>query len=314
MSIRFNKSKILVVGDLMLDEYIWGNVDRISPEAPVPVVVVEKENYVLGGAANVANNLRELDVNVMAAGMVGNDANSKILKRMLEQLDIEIYGIVPDPGRVTSIKTRIMAGTQHIVRVDRELTHKINDYYEDSLITYLNNVRHNVDGVIISDYNKGVVTDSLVRTITKIFADKFISVDPTNNGYSKYEGVSILTPNKKEASLASGINIVDTNSLYKAAKIILACTHVDNLLITCGKDGMVLFEDGKDPLHIESKAQSVYDVSGAGDTVIAVFTLAAVSGFTLTQSAEIANAAAAVVVAKLGTETVSLEEINKALL
>ena len=309
MTIRFDRSKIVVVGDLMLDEYIWGNAHRISPEAPVPVVLVEKENYVLGGAANVANNLKELGADVKVAGMVGNDHNSKVLKKMLERAGIGIIGVIPDSGRVTSIKTRIMAGTQHIVRVDRELTHKINDYHESSLIKYLDNIRYEIDAVIISDYNKGVVTESLVRTITKIFDGKFIAVDPARYDYSKYKGATIITPNLNEAEYASNMFLKDDDAFELAANRLTK--HVDNVLITRGKDGMVLFENKKKPLYIESKAQSVFDVSGAGDTVIAALTLAAASGFTLAQSAEIANVAAAVVVAKLGTETVTIEEISQ---
>lgn len=308
MSIRFDKSKILVVGDLMLDEYIWGTVNRISPEAPVPIVLVEKENYVLGGAANVANNLKALDANVMIAGMVGTDDNSKVLKRMLARAGIEIYGVIPDPGRVTSIKTRIMAGTQHIVRIDRELTHQINPTYESSLVNYLDHVRNDVDAVIVSDYNKGVVTDSLVKSITKIFDGKFIAVDPAGHDYIKYKGTTIVTPNLKEAEYASNTFLTDDASFKRGAKRLLK--HPDSVLITRGRDGMVLFEEDKPPSYISTKAKEVYDVSGAGDTVIAVLTLAAASGFTLPEAAEIANAAAGVVVSKIGTATTSLEEIN----
>jgi len=311
MTVKFNRSNILVVGDLILDEYIWGIANRISPEAPVPVVLVEKENYVLGGAANVANNLVDLDANVMAAGMVGNDDNSKVLKRMLDRAGIETYGVIPDPGRVTSIKTRIMAGTQHIVRIDRELTHQINPTYEDSLVNYLDHVRNDVDAVIISDYNKGVVTDSLVKSITKIFAGKFIAVDPTGHDYSRYKGATIVTPNLKEAEYASNMFLKDDASFERAAERLTK--HIDNVLITRGKDGMVLFEKNKSPLYIPTKAKEVYDVSGAGDTVIAVLTLAVTSGFTLPGAAKVANIAAGVVVSKIGTETVSIEEINKSL-
>ncbi len=311
---NFNGCRILVAGDLMLDEYVWGEVDRISPEAPVQIVSVQSENYTLGGAGNVVNNLVSLGAKVSVAGVIGDSSDGERLLGKFTELGADTRGIIKEAGRRTTRKTRIIAAHQHVLRIDRETRKEISAQVLDMLTEFAEKTIPETDGLLISDYGKGVLTDPLLsRLIASARKHKKIVVaDPKGDNFKKYSGVSVLTPNKKEAATASGIEIKDDSLLLKAGNTLLENTGIENLLITCGKEGMVLFEPNKPPYKIRAEARQVYDVSGAGDTVVAVLGLALASGLSLQAASELANTAAGIVVGKVGTATVSREELAAA--
>jgi D-beta-D-heptose 7-phosphate kinase/D-beta-D-heptose 1-phosphate adenosyltransferase len=267
---KFERCRLLVVGDLMIDEYVWGDVDRISPEAPVQVVAVNHEDYTLGGAGNVVNNLVALGAAVAVLGVVGTGRNGTQLLDKLADLGPDTSGIIQEDGRPTTKKTRIIAEHQQVLRIDRETKKNISAQTVASIIAMAEKTIPDVDVILISDYGKGLVTRELIVNLIDIAGahGKMTIADPKGLDFSKYAGISLLTPNKREASLASGVEIADQKSLESAGSVLLERTGVDKLLITCGKDGMIFFEPGRRPLTISTEAREVYDVSGAGDTVI----------------------------------------------
>ncbi|MCG2759478.1 MAG: D-glycero-beta-D-manno-heptose-7-phosphate kinase, partial [Desulfobacteraceae bacterium] len=287
---KFNKCKILVVGDLMVDEYLWGDVDRISPEAPVQVVSVKNENYTLGGSGNVVNNLVELGAKVSVVGITGTDRHGDLLLKKLNELGADTTSVIQEPDRPTTRKTRIIAANQHVLRIDRETKREISAKTFELLTEFIEEKVSSTDLVLISDYGKGLITKSLLLKLIESAEkhNKITIADPKGLDFSKYSGVSLLTPNRKEAALAAGTEISDESSLIESGNKILDTVSIDNLLITCGKDGMILFEKNKEPYKISAKARQVYDVSGAGDTVLAVMGLALASGASLKDSAAIA--------------------------
>ncbi len=309
---NFKNRKILVIGDLVLDRYIWGKVSRISPEAPVPVVEVTNENFLLGGASNVANNIVSLEGHVTVVGIVGRDRAGDILKELLDKKGISCC--VFDDLRPTTVKTRVIAHNQQVVRFDREDKNKVSGKTLKALIEYIRKAILEHDAVIISDYKKGVVSSELVQEVVKASRpeNKFIAVDPKTGHFHCYKGVSLITPNLVEASLGSGIEIKDEKSLLKAGKILLKKLPCRAVLITRGEEGMSLFERGK-VVHIPTVARHVYDVTGAGDTVVAAFTLAYASGATMQVAALIANHAAGIVVGEVGTATATPAKIMKSI-
>lgn len=308
---KFSKCRLLVIGDLMIDEYLWGEVDRISPEAPVQVVSVEREDFTLGGSGNVANNLITLGAQVWAAGITGAGGNGRLLLDKFKQLGINTDGVIQDPGRPTTKKTRIIAANQHVLRIDRETRHEISDPINRKLIESIENTIPKIQVILISDYGKGVVTKSLVRRVVDIAKkqNKIIIVDPKGLDFRKYEGVSIITPNKKEASLAAGMDIFNDQDINVAGRALKKALGVNSILITCGKDGMVLIEKDRDPYKITARARQVFDVSGAGDTVVAMMGLALASGAKVREAVSIANTAAGIVVGKVGTATITRQEL-----
>jgi len=312
---KFDRCNLLVVGDLMLDEYLWGEVDRISPEAPVQVVSIKNEDYAMGGAGNVVNNIVALGAKVTAAGVIGTGRNGQILLDKFKDLGVDTAGIVQEPGMPTTQKTRIIASHQHVLRIDRETDKTISDSTIDKITRFIEDKIADVDVVLISDYGKGLITETLLsRLISAAQKHKKITIaDPKGLDFSKYSGVSLLTPNKKEAALASGVEIVDESTLFKSGHKILQTVGLDKLLITCGKDGMVLFGQNREPYKVKAKARQVYDVSGAGDTVLSVFGLAIASGASFKNAMSIANTAAGIVVGKVGTATISRQELATAL-
>jgi len=312
---KFDTCNLLVVGDLMLDEYLWGEVDRISPEAPVQVVSIKNEDYAMGGAGNVVNNIVALGAKVTAAGVIGTGRNGQILLDKFKDLGVDTSGIVQEPGMPTTQKTRIIASHQHVLRIDRETDKTISDSTIDKITRFIEDKIADVDVVLISDYGKGLITKTLLsRLISAAQKHKKITIaDPKGLDFSKYSGVSLLTPNKKEAALASGVEIVDESTLFQAGQKILQTVGLDKLLITCGKDGMVLFDQNREPYKVRTKARQVYDVSGAGDTVLSVFGLAIASGASFKNAMSIANTAAGIVVGKVGTATISRQELATAL-
>jgi D-beta-D-heptose 7-phosphate kinase/D-beta-D-heptose 1-phosphate adenosyltransferase len=312
---RFDHCHLLVVGDLMIDEYVWGEVDRISPEAPVQVVSVKNENSTLGGSGNVVNNLVALGARVSVLGVTGIGEDRKLLLNRLTDLGVDTRGVIPERSRPTTKKTRIIAEHQQVLRIDRETKKQVASSTFKSLTNLAEKIIPEVDLILISDYDKGLITRTLIADLVKIAKNnnKITIADPKGLDFTKYSGVSLLTPNSKEASLASGVDISDDNSLAAAAKILIKRSGIEKLLITCGKDGMVLFEPGSKAFKISTKTREVYDVAGAGDTVIAVLGLGMAAGLPLKEATALANTAAGIVVGKVGTATVSKRELLQAL-
>lgn len=312
---RFDRCRLLVVGDLMIDEYVWGEVDRISPEAPVQVVSVKNEEYTLGGSGNVVNNLVALGAKVSVLGVTGTGRDGKLLLNRLNDLGVDTRGVIQERSRPTTKKTRIIADHQQVLRIDRETIKDVAVSTLKSLTTLAEKIIPDIDLILISDYGKGLITRTLIADLVKIAKNnnKITIADPKGLDFSKYSGVSLLTPNSKEASLASGVEISDEKNIAAAGKILIEKSGIEKLLITCGKDGMILFEPGCKPFKISTKAREVYDVSGAGDTVMAVLGLGIAAGLPLKEAITLANIAAGIVVGKVGTATVSKRELLQAL-
>ncbi len=306
---KFPRRKILVIGDIILDHYIWGSVNRISPEAPVPVVEVKRENFLLGGAANVAHNIVSLGAHAAVIGINGADAAGEVMRRILEEKGVDCRGIFTE-NRPTTVKTRVIAHNQQVVRFDREDSKYVDGRILRALIAHIGSVLEGYDGVIISDYRKGMVSSELVRGILKKARPSgiFVAVDPKVGHFDYYRGVSLITPNLMEASLGSGIDIRDEASLVRAGRRLLNKLSLGAVLITRGEQGMSLFTRNR-VVHIPTVARKVYDVTGAGDTVIAAFSLAQASGAGVADAALIANHAAGIVVGEVGTAVTTQEEL-----
>jgi len=314
---KFAKCRILVVGDLMLDRYLWGSVSRISPEAPVPVVEINKEEHLLGGAANVAKNIAALGGKVKLAGVIGKDIFGKNLKSLLIKNGFSVDGIFADGKRPTTVKTRIIAHNQQIVRADREKTAAISNQLNHKIMNEINRLLPKTAAVIISDYGKGVVNYDLLKGIIAACNEEgvFVAVDPKETHFFNYRYVSTITPNHHEASFVAGKKITDEESLAEVGWRLLEQLEARSILITRGEKGMALFENdpkaksGRRLTKIPAMARKVFDVTGAGDTVIAAMTLAAAAGASLQEAAFIANVAAGEVVAEVGTAQVSGERL-----
>jgi D-beta-D-heptose 7-phosphate kinase/D-beta-D-heptose 1-phosphate adenosyltransferase len=309
----FAKVNILVIGDIMMDRFIWGKVSRISPEAPVPVVLVEKETFLLGGAANVVNNIHSLGGKVSLCGVVGDDETGQKIINKLTEMGIGTHGILVDQGRQTTVKTRIIAHQQQLVRIDRETTDPLRESTFRNLSEFLKRNVERYHGIILSDYGKGLLTRELIRSTIRRAreAKKFVLADPKLKNFFLYKGATVVTPNTAEASAASGIPIDDFSSLRKAGKILLKRLGCNVLVITRGEEGMAIFEPHQEPLLVPTVAKEVYDVTGAGDTVIGTMALALGAGSKVVDAANLANFAAGIVVAKVGTATVHQEELRK---
>jgi D-glycero-beta-D-manno-heptose-7-phosphate kinase len=323
---KFNKARILVVGDLILDEYIIGSVDRISPEAPVPVVWANKHNFIPGGAANVAHNVCSLDGSVCLAGVIGKDKNASILLSELKKRKITTRGIFADPGRHTTVKTRIIAGHQQVVRVDWEHRDSLPQEINQKIMKFIKNNINDFDAIVIEDYGKGVINMHLLADLIALARSrgKIIVVDPKEEHFQYYQGVTSITPNRKELENAiRNLRIKDTSNKFKfnsdklftdkdinsAAFEILKYLGLESILVTLGECGMRLFDNAGGVTHIPTVAQEVFDVSGAGDTVIATFALALSCGASKLEAAHIANFAAGIVVGKLGTAVTTRKEL-----
>jgi D-beta-D-heptose 7-phosphate kinase/D-beta-D-heptose 1-phosphate adenosyltransferase len=316
---RAKGKRILVIGDLMLDEFVWGKVGRISPEAPVPVVEVTGESFYPGGAANVARNLREFIGNVAVIGLIGSDRGGRQLRELLAEQKIDMKDAVEDAGFPTIVKTRIIARNQQIVRVDREQLRSPTHAQVSGIVQNVRRRLAKVNAIIFEDYGKGFLSAELVRQICDeaLAAGKVVTGDPNPHHPIEWKNVTAVKPNRNEAFLAAGVPWTDPvdppgndKALLKAGEILLKKWQTKLLLITLGEQGMMLFEKGKKPHHIPTKARQVFDVSGAGDTAIALFTLALCCDATPAEAADIANHASAVVVGKLGTATVTPEELG----
>ncbi|MHB8231704.1 MAG: D-glycero-beta-D-manno-heptose-7-phosphate kinase [bacterium] len=312
---KFNRARILVVGDIMVDHFVYGNVSRISPEAPVPVVNVRHEKLLPGGAANVANNAAKLGAKVYIAGVVGDDYNGDILKQLVgkdkNKNKIDSSCILTLRNFQTIIKTRVIAHNQQIVRFDREDNGKFTGKVYKKLLDGIKEIADGIDAVIISDYGKGLIERKFFSSLVNFMRDKnkFIALDPKVENFKFYKNVSILTPNINETSGGSGVKINDEKTLEKAGRAIIKKVKPDYLLVTRGEAGMSLFCGGDKPLHFKARGKEVYDVTGAGDTVISTLTVARSVGAGITEACYIANAAASIAVSQLGTYAVGVDEL-----
>lgn len=304
--------RIVVVGDLILDKFVWGKVRRISPEAPVPVVEVEKETIRPGGAANVAVNIRALGGIPLIIGIIGDDEEGNQLSEVLAREGLHTNGLIVDPGRKTSVKQRIIAQHQQVCRTDREVRTPLGEVSRKYLKETTVEAAALAEGMIFSDYGKGTFRDGMAERLIRLGREKgkFVAVDPKDPDLGVYRGASLLTPNRSEAERATGM-VLDSDAMVEAAgrKIMLQC-DLEHLLITRGEDGMSLFSR-KGCSHLPTFSLEVFDVTGAGDTVIAVFTLAVAAGADPWDAAALANHAASVAISKLGTVAVTAEEIRE---
>ncbi len=314
------KTRVLVVGDVMLDQFIWGGVSRISPEAPVPVVEFERESFMPGGAANVARNLTALNVPTELFGMIGQDENGRHLKKLLGGQSVNCGGLLASAARHTSVKTRIVAQQQQLVRIDRETRDGLDARLTERLLGEIKSKLPRTDAVIVGDYGKGVVTQPLLNEIKLLCRKRgvWLSLDPKPVHRLNLAGLSLITPNRKETFELANLHdethhanpLADKNLMF-AAERLLNELHPAVLLITLGESGMLLCQRGQKPFHIPTVAQEVFDVSGAGDTVIATFTMAVAAGASPSEAAVLSNHAAGIVVGKVGTATTSPEELVK---
>jgi len=306
----FRDRNVLVLGDVMLDEFVWGDVTRISPEAPVPVVDVRRESVHLGGAANVLANLVALGARGSVVGVVGKDASGERLRTGLRELETLDQGLIVDDTRPSTTKTRIIAHSQLVVRADRESRTPVSTKTEDQILSFLKDALKHADALVISDYDKGVVTPRILREILPIAYEQLpVLVDPKLRNFNHYRPATLVTPNHFEALRMSDTeDTSDAGSLH-AAKVILEKLGCDAVLITRGDRGMMLLESNDQPVFVETAAREVYDVTGAGDTVIAALAGALAAGATMLEAANLANHAAGIVVGKVGTATVSADEL-----
>ncbi|KPJ64861.1 hypothetical protein AMJ44_11975 [candidate division WOR-1 bacterium DG_54_3] len=311
---RLKGKKILVFGDLMLDEHIWSRVSRISPEAPVPIADVVQINHVPGGCGNVAANIATLGGVPLLIGVIGRDSSADKLKKALSKAKVSANYIIVDAGRPTILKSRIIASSQHVVRVDREDRTVLSSKLIDTLIKRLKKLIPQADAVIISDYGKGSVTETTAQILIRLARKlkKPIAIDPKGVEYSKYKGATIITPNLRESALATRRVVVDEKSLIKVGKILLKLVGTDYILITRGRDGMSLFSR-EEATYIPAVPREVFDITGAGDTVIAALTLALAAGAKIKNAAILSNYAASVVIGKIGTAPCYREELEEAL-
>jgi D-beta-D-heptose 7-phosphate kinase/D-beta-D-heptose 1-phosphate adenosyltransferase len=308
---KFKQKRILVIGDLILDHYVYGVVARISPEAPVPIVDVTSDEHKLGGAANVAHNIVSLGGQATTVGIVGKDGASEVLEELLRERGIDFIAI--EDKRPTTVKTRVIAHSQQVVRFDHEEKEKLSGKVLKGLVEYILKAVPEHDAVVLSDYKKGVVTPEVIKAVLKASgSEKLVAVDPKVGHFPLYKGVSVITPNVMEASQGSAVEIRDERTLLRAGRALIKKLGVRAVLLTRGEEGMSLFqEDGV--IHIPTLARKVYDVTGAGDTVIASFALAYAAGASLQDSAVFANHAAGVVVGEVGTAVATPARVRQSI-
>ena len=301
---------VLVLGDVMLDEFVWGDVTRISPEAPVPVVDVRRESMHLGGAANVLANLVALGARGSVVGVVGNDAAGRRLQTGLSDLGVQDQYLLVDESRPSTTKTRIIAHSQLVVRADRESRSPVTGKLEDKIVSCLKDALREADAFVVSDYDKGVVTPRILREILPVAYEQVpVLIDPKLRNFNEYRPATLVTPNHLEALRMSNSEDHSDDGSHHAAKVIREKLGCDAVLITRGDRGMMLLEGDGPPVYVETAAREVYDVTGAGDTVIAALASALASGATMIEAASFANHAAGVVVGKVGTATATADEL-----
>lgn len=310
---NFKGLKIAVIGDMMLDCYFWGDVKRISPEAPVPVIEVENEFFRFGGAANVALNVLKLGGIPVPIGIIGYDNDGTIFTSLLADSKMSADGIIIDDKRPTTAKTRVIADNQHVVRIDKESKKDISGNIEKEIFDYLSSQIKNLDGIILQDYNKGVLTPTLIKKIIRLASEKniLITVDPKFNNFFEYKNVTVFKPNRKEAEDILGIKIKTDADIVKAGEMIIEKMKVKNILLTLGAEGIAVFEQGKQEKRMPTKARKVADVSGAGDTVIATLTMALAAGGNILEASYLANYAAGIVCEEVGIVPIEAAKLFK---
>jgi D-beta-D-heptose 7-phosphate kinase/D-beta-D-heptose 1-phosphate adenosyltransferase len=308
----FQDIRVLVVGDIMLDRYWWGDVSRISPEAPVPIIKLNRSTLVAGGAANVAANVAGLGAVPILVGCVGQDPEGEALAGLLEESSISTKHLVQTSNRPTTVKTRIIAHSQQVARVDLEVADELTESEKNDLLEVILEQVPRVDAVVISDYAKGVASEGIVQRVILEAKNRELPVivDPKGKNYSKYRGASLLTPNRKEAAEACNVDEHMMSAIEISGRRLLAEVEADAVLITQGEEGMTLFSDGEEPLLFPATTRDVFDVTGAGDTVIATLAVCLAAKKTLVSAAELANTAAGVVVGHVGTAPISLPELR----
>ena len=308
--------RIAVVGDLMIDRYYWGAVHRVSPEAPVPVVEIDSESVRLGGAANVANNIASLGAIPLMVGLVGNDHEGETLIEMVKDLGFDQRGIVVDGSRPTTIKTRVIAQGQHVVRIDNESKAECPEHLISHLVDAVRYNIHSIDAIIIEDYNKGVVTTELIHQLIAVAGKygKIVSVDPKFNNFLEYKNVTLFKPNRRETEEVLGGRLKTVDEVTAAGKRLLEILQAENVLLTRGEEGMSLFQSNGEMMHIPSVAKNVQDVSGAGDTVISTLTLALSAHANIQEACVLANSAGGVVVGSIGIVPIKPDELLQAVL
>jgi rfaE bifunctional protein kinase chain/domain len=299
---NFKGLKIAVIGDMMLDCYFWGDVKRISPEAPVPVIEIENEFFRFGGAANVALNVLKLGGTPVPIGIIGYDNDGTIFTSLLAESKMNSDGIIIDDKRPTTAKTRVIADNQHVVRIDKESKKDVSDTIEKKIVDYFSSQIKKLDGIILQDYNKGVLTPTLIKKIIKLANEKnvLITVDPKFNNFFEYKNVTVFKPNRKEAEDILAMKIRTDADIIKAGQMILEKMNAKNILLTLGAEGIAVFEQGQQEKRMPTKARKVADVSGAGDTVIATLTMALAAGANILEASYLANYAAGIVCEEVG--------------
>jgi D-glycero-beta-D-manno-heptose-7-phosphate kinase len=307
----FKGKNITVIGDMMLDCYLWGEVRRISPEAPVPVIEIANEFYRFGGAANVALNILKLSGNPIPIGIIGDDNDGRIFSSLLTEMNINNEGIMVDKARPTTAKTRVIAHDQHVVRIDKESKDYLNTEISDKLYDYLHDIINNVDGIILQDYNKGVLSPQIIDKIINLAKSRniLITVDPKFNNFFQYKDVTVFKPNRKEAEDVLGMKIKTDEDVKYACKKILDRLNAKYILLTLGEEGIAVFEKDKDEKRMSTQARKVADVSGAGDTVISTLTMALSAGANIYESSYLANYAAGIVCEEVGIVPIELEKL-----
>jgi len=312
----FSGKRIAVIGDMMLDGYFWGDVKRISPEAPVPVLEVEDEFFRFGGAANVAFNILTLGGIPVPVGVIGNDTYGNIFSSLIKEKKMEHDGIIIDNERPTTTKTRVIANNQHVVRIDKESKAYINNKIETKILSYLESVLDKLDGIILQDYNKGILTPSLISNVITLANKKniLITVDPKFDNFFEYKNVTVFKPNKKETETVLGIRIKDDKDISSAGRNLLHKLNSEYVLLTLGEEGIAVFEKGDKERRMPTKARKVADVSGAGDTVISTLTIGLAAGANIYEACFLANYAAGIVCGEVGIVPIEKDRLFETVL
>ena len=308
---NFNNKKIAVIGDMMLDSYFWGDVKRISPEAPVPILEVENEFYRFGGAANVALNIQKLNGIPLPIGVIGYDNQGTIFSSLLTEAGLTNDGIIVEEGRPTTTKTRVIADSQHVVRIDKESKIYLNEDVEEKLFNLFESKINEVDAVVLQDYNKGVLTPNLIAKIIKLVNkhNKLITVDPKFNNFFNYKDVTVFKPNRKEAEDVLGLKINNDNDISMVGRKLLSELNAKNVLLTLGEEGIAIFQKNKDEKRMPTKARKVADVSGAGDTVISTLTMSLAAGADILEASYLANYAGGLVCEEVGIVPIEIDHL-----
>jgi rfaE bifunctional protein kinase chain/domain len=312
----FEGKRIAVVGDLMLDRYYWGTVNRISPEAPVPVVEVDEESTRLGGAANVANNIASLGGTPFLVGVIGSDDGGILLRKTVESQGFSPDGLVTDTGRPTTVKTRVIAHSQHVVRIDQEVKSDIGAAVQQRVIEVLTSHLSSIDAIILEDYNKGVMTSGLIRTVIELARThgRIVTVDPKFNNFFEYRQATVFKPNRKETEEALGVRLGSMADVEAAGRSLLGRLEAENVLMTLGERGMALFERSGEVSIVPTHARHVADVSGAGDTVVSTLTIALAAGARTKEAAALANHAGGIVCGEVGIVPINKQALYEAVL